>query len=84
MTIKEQIVCAIELYNEGGYFIATFFDVFSQLYYYETGGHKYFSLEERIVLDHVGEVASRHTADEEDLKKTFQGHTILMNVQNLR
>ena len=68
MNIKEQVLKALQFYKNGDYDTKTFCDVLGVLYYYESGGYKFFHGEERKYLDELVEVTERFSPFEEDLE----------------
>jgi hypothetical protein len=69
MTIREQILFAIQFYCRGEYETATFCDVIGELYYFESGGYRYFQGEEKILLDQLLAITERFSPYRDDFIK---------------
>lgn len=68
MTIKEQILIAIEYYKTGKYDTATFCDIIGGLYYFESSGYRYFHDDERKYLGELVDITESLSPYEDDLK----------------
>jgi hypothetical protein len=69
MTIREQILFAIQLYCRGEYETATFCDVIGGLYYFEPSGYRYFQGEEKALLDQLLAITERFSPYGDDFIK---------------
>lgn len=69
MSVREQILKAIDLYKRGSYDIKMFCNVFGSLYFYSSGGYLEFNEYERKYLDKIGFVSERLTSSTDDLRR---------------
>lgn len=67
LDIKAQIIEAMMRYDRNEYTTKAFCEVFVELYYFESSGHRFFQGAEKCALDKLAFFAERYTECNDDL-----------------